>query len=305
MSGKPAARLGDPTACPLPGHGSNPIVGGSPDVFFDHLSAARQGDATACGATLSANVIANVLINGKPATVVGSVGTHGNLVVGGAGTVLIGNSGGGAPALALAPPKLCLQCLLLAARRNQALVPWKASAAHREPAPAGARGAYAGQPPVRPGGRRPLPDPGHPPGKGRGEIRSRWLLAGSELDEIAHAGPVLIEFMDSAPLSSSGEFLGWLRDWDRRSPMASWLWSRASFENLAKHFAGLLFTRMPDGRRALLRYYSPEVRRALEQVMTARQWTQVMAPLERWQVWQPLQGGYLVYDRETERTADA
>ncbi|MER1156202.1 Rhs element Vgr protein, partial [Pseudomonas aeruginosa] len=40
-----------------------------------------------------------------------------------AGTVLIGNSGGGAPALALAPPKLCLQCLLLAARRNQALVP--------------------------------------------------------------------------------------------------------------------------------------------------------------------------------------
>ncbi|HGM7284138.1 TPA: Rhs element Vgr protein, partial [Pseudomonas aeruginosa] len=75
-----------------------------------------------CGATLSANVIANVLINGKPATVVGSVGTHGNLVVGGAGTVLIGNSGG-APALALAPPKLCLQCLLLAARRNQALVP--------------------------------------------------------------------------------------------------------------------------------------------------------------------------------------
>ena len=112
MSGKPAARLGDPTACPLPGHGSNPIVGGSPDVFFDHRSVA-----------LSANVIANVLINGKPATVVGSVGTHGNLVVGGAGTVLIGNSGGGAPALALAPPKLCLQCLLLAARRNQALVP--------------------------------------------------------------------------------------------------------------------------------------------------------------------------------------
>ncbi|WP_048315117.1 DUF4123 domain-containing protein, partial [Pseudomonas aeruginosa] len=47
--------------------------------------------------------------------------------------------------------------------------------------------------------------------KAAGEIRSRWLLAGSELDEIAHAGPVLIEFMDSAPLSSSGEFLGWLR----------------------------------------------------------------------------------------------
>ncbi|WP_258550525.1 PAAR domain-containing protein, partial [Pseudomonas aeruginosa] len=101
----------------------NRLGGGAPEFFFPLGPAPRRGDATACGATLSANVIANVLINGKPATVVGSVGTHGNLVVGGAGTVLIGNSGGGAPALALAPPKLCLQCLLLAARRNQALVP--------------------------------------------------------------------------------------------------------------------------------------------------------------------------------------
>ncbi|WP_207951041.1 PAAR domain-containing protein, partial [Pseudomonas aeruginosa] len=47
MSGKPAARVSDPTACPLPGHGSNPIVVGSADVFFDGLAAARQGDASA------------------------------------------------------------------------------------------------------------------------------------------------------------------------------------------------------------------------------------------------------------------
>ncbi|MEN1585876.1 hypothetical protein AAIH44_34385, partial [Pseudomonas aeruginosa] len=26
MSGKPAARVTDPTTCPVPGHGSNPIV---------------------------------------------------------------------------------------------------------------------------------------------------------------------------------------------------------------------------------------------------------------------------------------
>lgn len=49
MSGKPAARLGDPTACPLPGHGSNPIAAGSPDVLFDGLPAARLGDVSACG----------------------------------------------------------------------------------------------------------------------------------------------------------------------------------------------------------------------------------------------------------------
>ena len=96
MSGKPAARLGDPTACPVPGHGTNPIAAGSPNVLFDSLPAARMGDASACGGALSRNVIPTVLINGKPATTIGTVGNHGNVVVAGSGTVLIGTSGGGA-----------------------------------------------------------------------------------------------------------------------------------------------------------------------------------------------------------------
>lgn len=93
MSGKPAARLGDPTACPVPGHGTNPIAVGSPNVLFDSLPAARQGDASACGGALSGNVIPTVLINGKPAATIGTVGNHGNVVVAGSGTVLIGNGG--------------------------------------------------------------------------------------------------------------------------------------------------------------------------------------------------------------------
>ncbi|SFI09389.1 MULTISPECIES: PAAR domain-containing protein [Pseudomonas] len=90
MSGKPAARVSDPTACPIPGHGTNPIVAGSPDVLFDSLPAARMGDPTGCGSALASAVIPNVLINGKPATVVGTVGNHGNPVIAGSGTVLIG-----------------------------------------------------------------------------------------------------------------------------------------------------------------------------------------------------------------------
>lgn len=101
MSGKPAARVSDPTACPIPGHGSNPIVAGSPDVLFDSLPAARMGDPTGCGSTLASAVIPTVLINGKPAAVLGSVGSHGNVVIGGSGTVIIGTSGGGA---AFVPP---------------------------------------------------------------------------------------------------------------------------------------------------------------------------------------------------------
>ncbi|MGV8865184.1 MAG: PAAR domain-containing protein [Pseudomonas sp.] len=97
MSGKPAARVTDPTACPLPGHGTNPIVEGSGDVFFDGLPAARQGDATECGGTMSGGLATTVFINGRPAATVDSVGTHGNKVTAGSGTIIIGNSHTPAP----------------------------------------------------------------------------------------------------------------------------------------------------------------------------------------------------------------
>ena len=96
MSGKPAARLGDPTDCPKKGHGANPIAAGSPDVLFDGMPAARMGDPTSCGSALVSATIPTVLINGKPATTVGTTGDHGNPVTTGSGTVVIGTSGGGA-----------------------------------------------------------------------------------------------------------------------------------------------------------------------------------------------------------------
>jgi len=97
MSDKPAARATDPTACPLPGHATNPIVEGSGDVFFDGLPAARQGDATECGGAMSGGLSTTVFINGKPAATVDSVGTHGNKVTAGAGTMIVGNSHTPAP----------------------------------------------------------------------------------------------------------------------------------------------------------------------------------------------------------------
>ena len=56
MSGKPAARVTDPTACPLPGHGTNPIVIGSPNVNFDGLAAGRMTDKSACGSPITGAV---------------------------------------------------------------------------------------------------------------------------------------------------------------------------------------------------------------------------------------------------------
>lgn len=94
---KPAARVTDTTACPLPGHGKNPIVTGSADVFFDGLAAARKGDRSECGSALDGNVSATVFINGMNAALVGSTGTHGNEVTAGSSTIIIGDSHTPAP----------------------------------------------------------------------------------------------------------------------------------------------------------------------------------------------------------------
>lgn len=89
---KPAARLSDPTSCPVPGHGTNPITAGSPNVLFDDLPAARQGDSSGCGSPLVSGLSSTVFINGLPAATVGSNGAHGNVVISGSGTVIIGDN---------------------------------------------------------------------------------------------------------------------------------------------------------------------------------------------------------------------
>jgi len=101
--GKPAARVSDPTACPIPGHGTNPIAAGSPDVIIEGLAAARKGDASACGGAIVGGVSATVTINGMNAATVGSVGSHGNSVTAGSGTVIIGDAHSPAPFVAPAP----------------------------------------------------------------------------------------------------------------------------------------------------------------------------------------------------------
>ncbi|MBP5100519.1 PAAR domain-containing protein [Pseudomonas protegens] len=106
MSGKPAARVGDPTACPIPGHGVNSIAVGSADVLFDGLPAARQGDVSACGGALVGGLSSTVSINGRAAATLGSVGSHGNTVIGGSGTVIIGDSFTPAPFVAPLPVQI-------------------------------------------------------------------------------------------------------------------------------------------------------------------------------------------------------
>ncbi|PYY87019.1 MULTISPECIES: PAAR domain-containing protein [Pseudomonas] len=46
---KPVARKTDSPLCPVPRHGIYSIAEGSPEVIFDGLPAARQGDRCCCG----------------------------------------------------------------------------------------------------------------------------------------------------------------------------------------------------------------------------------------------------------------
>lgn len=97
--GKPASRLSDLNACPIPGHGTNPTTTGSPDVLINNLPTLRVGDSSACGDTV-AQGISNILVNGKPIAFLGSATAHGGMIVTGSGNVLVGTQVGCAPFVA-------------------------------------------------------------------------------------------------------------------------------------------------------------------------------------------------------------
>ncbi|MFB9289325.1 PAAR domain-containing protein [Pseudoduganella plicata] len=51
------ARKGDMVSCPLPGHGTNPIVEGCHVFIVDGRGVALHGHKTACGCALIASVV--------------------------------------------------------------------------------------------------------------------------------------------------------------------------------------------------------------------------------------------------------
>lgn len=52
LKGIGIARQGDRVACPLPGHGVNPIIEGSPTFLIGGRPVALQGHRSACGCSL-------------------------------------------------------------------------------------------------------------------------------------------------------------------------------------------------------------------------------------------------------------
>lgn len=50
------ARVGDMVICPLPGHGTNPIIEGSPTFTIDGRQVALHGHHSACGCALISSI---------------------------------------------------------------------------------------------------------------------------------------------------------------------------------------------------------------------------------------------------------
>jgi uncharacterized protein (DUF2345 family) len=72
-------------------------------VYFDGLAAARMTDKSACGSPITGGVSSTVFINGLNAATKDSTGAHGNVVIGGSGTVIIGDTVVQAPFSGLMP----------------------------------------------------------------------------------------------------------------------------------------------------------------------------------------------------------
>jgi len=112
--GQPAARIGDMHACPMltPGvppvpHVGGPIMGpGVPNVLIGGKPASVLGDMATCTGPPDAVVkgSAGVMIGGRPAARMGDTCAHGGAITLGAPTVLIGETMPSPPPIVVVPP---------------------------------------------------------------------------------------------------------------------------------------------------------------------------------------------------------
>lgn len=78
----PAARLGDMHVCPLPGHGTSPIVSASSATQINFLGTARVGDVCGCGAVITTG-FPSIIVDHRPLAYLGSPTSHGGSIVSG------------------------------------------------------------------------------------------------------------------------------------------------------------------------------------------------------------------------------
>lgn len=94
----PSARQDDLHVCPLPGHGSTPILSASSNVLINSMGSVRVGDVCACGAVIVVG-FPTVRANGRPMAHLGSLSSHGGAIVTASQDVGGGFGGGAGPVI--------------------------------------------------------------------------------------------------------------------------------------------------------------------------------------------------------------
>ncbi|MGO3692490.1 phospholipase effector Tle1 domain-containing protein [Marinobacter sp.] len=89
MSNLMVACIGDTHVCPIPGHGSSPIVANGATANVDGMPIARVGDACGCGAMI-AQGYPLALLDGRPLAHMGSPTSHGGQIITGKPRVILG-----------------------------------------------------------------------------------------------------------------------------------------------------------------------------------------------------------------------
>jgi uncharacterized Zn-binding protein involved in type VI secretion len=75
----PTARLGDVHLCPVPGHGTSPILSASSSTQINSLGAARVGDTCGCGAVITTG-FPSIVVDYRPLAHLGSPTSHGGSI---------------------------------------------------------------------------------------------------------------------------------------------------------------------------------------------------------------------------------
>ncbi|WP_309044069.1 PAAR domain-containing protein [Marinobacter sediminicola] len=96
MSNLKVACIGDTHVCPIPGHGSSPIIANGATASLDGVPIARVGDACGCGAKIIQGYPL-AFLDGRPLAHMGSPTDHGGQIITGKPRLILGLATSTAP----------------------------------------------------------------------------------------------------------------------------------------------------------------------------------------------------------------
>jgi len=105
---------------------------------------------------------------------------------------------------------------------------------------------------------------------------NRALFAHTEDAPLGHAGPWLID------MSAAADQIAPLAKLERALPAVSWLMTLIDLEGLSQLLRLKLNLQLPDGRKALLRFYDPRVLANLFRILHTEQRTEFFRLLDEW-----------------------